>query len=336
MAGWRGLAGGVPRSHDRRTVNAAACARRTAGPGLRPRIGPRQFEVGAEVLQAFGADPRGRSGASSRRVRRRARAGRSRRPAPRDSRRAGRWAAAGVCTAERSVTYSFVPTRSARTGDGCRHRAPGPTRLGRSARLAQWGAPSRGQHDRQRQMRYCQQQRDQRPRTLPWGDTASARAIRDHDEHPADKATMRIKDDKHITYRKLSHHGGCHPVVQTAPTHGAQDTYVSGAVRRPETRTKKQPNLPPLDAPAAPAEALGPPCPDAVKSMAGQPAAAGALQLRCRPTTWPRPSTMWEPDAPQKGDCKASRAVGPALPRRTGPKARQPPGAQTYLLTVRT
>jgi hypothetical protein len=56
-AGWRGLAGGVLEA----TVQAL-CAGTGAAPAdvqawLGPCIGPRQFEVGAEVLQAFGDDP---------------------------------------------------------------------------------------------------------------------------------------------------------------------------------------------------------------------------------------------------------------------------------------
>lgn len=56
-AGWRGLAGGVIEN----TV-AALCAATGAAPGelhawLGACIGPRRFEVGAEVLEAFGADP---------------------------------------------------------------------------------------------------------------------------------------------------------------------------------------------------------------------------------------------------------------------------------------
>ncbi|HYE71159.1 MAG TPA: peptidoglycan editing factor PgeF [Aquabacterium sp.] len=56
-AGWRGLAAGVLE----RSV-AAMCAAAGCGPDqllawLGPCIGPRQFEVGADVLAAFGADP---------------------------------------------------------------------------------------------------------------------------------------------------------------------------------------------------------------------------------------------------------------------------------------
>lgn len=56
-AGWRGLAGGVLEA----TVGAL-CEGRGAEPAdliawLGPCIGPREFEVGADVLQAFGEDP---------------------------------------------------------------------------------------------------------------------------------------------------------------------------------------------------------------------------------------------------------------------------------------
>ena len=56
-AGWRGLAGGVLES-----TLQVLCAGTGADPAelqvwLGPCIGPRQFEVGADVLQAFGEDP---------------------------------------------------------------------------------------------------------------------------------------------------------------------------------------------------------------------------------------------------------------------------------------
>jgi YfiH family protein len=58
-AGWRGLAGGVLEA----TVDAL-CQGTGAGAAdvqawLGPCIGPREFEVGADVLQAFGAAPDG-------------------------------------------------------------------------------------------------------------------------------------------------------------------------------------------------------------------------------------------------------------------------------------
>lgn len=57
-AGWRGLAGGVLEATIAALCNAAACAPGELQAWLGPCIGPRQFEVGAEVLQAFGADPK--------------------------------------------------------------------------------------------------------------------------------------------------------------------------------------------------------------------------------------------------------------------------------------
>lgn len=61
-AGWRGLAGGVLEA----TVAAVCTGMRTAPADLLawlgPCIGPRAFEVGADVLQAFGADPRAGDG----------------------------------------------------------------------------------------------------------------------------------------------------------------------------------------------------------------------------------------------------------------------------------
>ncbi len=61
-AGWRGLAAGVLQA----TVQAM-CAGTGTSPDavqawLGPCIGPRAFEVGAEVLQAFGCDPAGDAG----------------------------------------------------------------------------------------------------------------------------------------------------------------------------------------------------------------------------------------------------------------------------------
>lgn len=56
-AGWRGLAAGVV---DRTAValcEAAACEPGQLLAWLGPCIGPQAFEVGADVLQAFGADP---------------------------------------------------------------------------------------------------------------------------------------------------------------------------------------------------------------------------------------------------------------------------------------
>jgi YfiH family protein len=60
-AGWRGLAAGVLEATVQ-ALCALAPPNRPAGPAdvlawLGPCIGPRAFEVGAEVLQAFGQDP---------------------------------------------------------------------------------------------------------------------------------------------------------------------------------------------------------------------------------------------------------------------------------------
>jgi YfiH family protein len=56
-AGWRGLAGGVLEATIDALCAAAACAPADVEVWLGPSIGPRQFEVGAEVLQAFGQTP---------------------------------------------------------------------------------------------------------------------------------------------------------------------------------------------------------------------------------------------------------------------------------------
>ena len=56
-AGWRGLAGGVLEATVAALCEAAACAPGDLQAWLGASIGPRQFEVGADVLQAFGADP---------------------------------------------------------------------------------------------------------------------------------------------------------------------------------------------------------------------------------------------------------------------------------------
>jgi polyphenol oxidase len=53
-AGWRGLAGGVLEATVHALCEAAACEPRDLSAWLGPCIGPRQFEVGAEVLDAFG------------------------------------------------------------------------------------------------------------------------------------------------------------------------------------------------------------------------------------------------------------------------------------------
>lgn len=54
-AGWRGLAGGVLEDTVGALCEAAACEPADLAAWLGPCIGPRQFEVGADVLEAFGA-----------------------------------------------------------------------------------------------------------------------------------------------------------------------------------------------------------------------------------------------------------------------------------------
>ena len=56
-AGWRGLAGGVVEATLAALCEAAACEPVDLQVWLGACIGPRQFEVGADVLAAFGADP---------------------------------------------------------------------------------------------------------------------------------------------------------------------------------------------------------------------------------------------------------------------------------------
>jgi YfiH family protein len=56
-AGWRGLAGGVLEATLSAVCAAAGCAPQEVTVWLGPCIGPRQFEVGADVLQAFGQPP---------------------------------------------------------------------------------------------------------------------------------------------------------------------------------------------------------------------------------------------------------------------------------------
>ena len=56
-AGWRGLAGGVLDNTVEALCAAAACRPDQVLAWLGPCIGPDAFEVGADVLQAFGADP---------------------------------------------------------------------------------------------------------------------------------------------------------------------------------------------------------------------------------------------------------------------------------------
>lgn len=56
-AGWRGLAGGVLESTVEALCAASACEPAQIQAWLGACIGPSAFEVGADVLQAFGADP---------------------------------------------------------------------------------------------------------------------------------------------------------------------------------------------------------------------------------------------------------------------------------------
>ncbi|WP_232540374.1 peptidoglycan editing factor PgeF [Azohydromonas aeria] len=56
-AGWRGLAGGVLESTLAEVCALADCAPDAVLAWLGPCIGPRSFEVGADVLRGFGADP---------------------------------------------------------------------------------------------------------------------------------------------------------------------------------------------------------------------------------------------------------------------------------------
>jgi len=56
-AGWRGLAAGVLENTVRALCEAANCAPQDLHAWMGACIGPEAFEVGAEVLQAFGADP---------------------------------------------------------------------------------------------------------------------------------------------------------------------------------------------------------------------------------------------------------------------------------------
>lgn len=56
-AGWRGLAGGVLDNTVAALCEASGCAPGELVAWLGPCIGPERFEVGADVLQAFGEDP---------------------------------------------------------------------------------------------------------------------------------------------------------------------------------------------------------------------------------------------------------------------------------------
>jgi YfiH family protein len=56
-AGWRGLAGGVLEATVKALCEAASCQPGSVQAWMGACIGPQRFEVGADVLQAFGADP---------------------------------------------------------------------------------------------------------------------------------------------------------------------------------------------------------------------------------------------------------------------------------------
>ena len=56
-AGWRGLAAGVVEAALGALCEGCGCAPEDVAAWLGPCIGPRQFEVGAEVLMAFGRSP---------------------------------------------------------------------------------------------------------------------------------------------------------------------------------------------------------------------------------------------------------------------------------------
>lgn len=56
-AGWRGLAGGVVEATAAALCDATGAAPRDLLAWLGPCIGPRQFEVGRDVVEAFGGDP---------------------------------------------------------------------------------------------------------------------------------------------------------------------------------------------------------------------------------------------------------------------------------------
>ena len=57
-AGWRGLAAGVVERTAEAVARAAGCGPQDLTCWLGPCIGPRQFEVGPEVVEAFGGGPR--------------------------------------------------------------------------------------------------------------------------------------------------------------------------------------------------------------------------------------------------------------------------------------
>ena len=61
-AGWRGLAGGVLEAAVAALCERCACSPAELWVWMGPCIGPRQFEVGADVLQAFGVEACDRAG----------------------------------------------------------------------------------------------------------------------------------------------------------------------------------------------------------------------------------------------------------------------------------
>ena len=61
-AGWRGLAAGVAERTLQAVCDAASCEPDAVHVWLGACIGPRRFEVGVDVLDAFGADPRAGGG----------------------------------------------------------------------------------------------------------------------------------------------------------------------------------------------------------------------------------------------------------------------------------
>jgi hypothetical protein len=54
-AGWRGLAGGVVEAALASVCDAASCSASEVWAWIGPCIGPRRFEVGADVVEAFGS-----------------------------------------------------------------------------------------------------------------------------------------------------------------------------------------------------------------------------------------------------------------------------------------
>ena len=64
-AGWRGLAAGVVEATARSVATAAECAPGDLVAWLGACIGPERFEVGGDVLSAFGADPSAANGSGA-------------------------------------------------------------------------------------------------------------------------------------------------------------------------------------------------------------------------------------------------------------------------------